>query len=69
MLEIRKTAVAFGEKDLMELERIMVDSDKDDAMRFLKKYVYDRILHSQQGRLKSHLDAANPIEGFMQRNK
>ncbi|MBA7700943.1 hypothetical protein ES703_109669 [subsurface metagenome] len=69
MLEIRKTAVAFDEKDLMELERIMVDSDKDDAMRFLKKYVYDRILHAQQGRLKSHLDAANPIEGFMQRNK
>lgn len=69
MLEIRKTAVAFDEKDLMELERIMVDSDKDDAMRFLKKYVYDRTLHSQQGRLKSHLDTANPIEGFMQRNK
>ena len=69
MLEIRKTAVAFDEKDLMELERIMVDSDKDDAMWFLKKYVYDRILHAQQGRLKSHLDTANPIEGFMQRNK
>lgn len=69
MLEIRKTAVAFDEKDLMELERIMVDSDKDDAMRFLKKYVYDRILHAQQGRLKSHLDTANPIEGFMQQNK
>jgi len=69
MLEIRKTAVAFDEKDLMELERIMVDNDKDDAMRFLKKCVYDRILHSQQGRLKSHLDAANPIEGFIQHNK
>ena len=53
MLEIRKTAVAFDEKDLMELERIMVDYDKNDAIRFLKKCVYDRILHSQQGRLKS----------------
>ena len=69
MLEIRKAAVAFDEKDLMELERIMVDNDKDDAMWFLKKCVYDRILHSQQGRLKSHLDAANPIEGFIQHNK
>ena len=66
MLEIRKTAVAFDEKDLMELERIMVDNDKDDAMRFLKKCVYDRILHSQQGRLKSHLDTANPVEQFKQ---
>jgi len=66
MLEIRKTAVAFDEKDLMELERIMVDNDKDEAMRFLKKCVYDRILHSQQGRLKSHLDTANPVEQFKQ---
>jgi hypothetical protein len=66
MLEIRRAAVAFDEKDLMELERIMVDSDKDEAMRFLKKCVYDRILHSQQGRLKSHLDTANPVEQFKQ---
>ena len=64
MLEIRKAAVAFDEKDLMELERIMVDSDKDEAMRFLKKYVYNRILHSQQGRLKSHLDATDPVGTF-----
>lgn len=69
MLEIRKTAVAFDEKDLMELERIIVDRDEKAAITFLKKCVYDRILHAQQGRLKSHLDTANPIEGFMQRNK
>jgi len=70
MLEIRKTAVAFDEKNLMELERIMVDNDKDDALRFLKKCVYDRIVHSQQGKLKSHLDSsANPVEGFISRNK
>lgn len=69
MLEIRKTAVAFDEKDLMELERIIIDRDEKAAITFLKKCVYDRILHSQQGRLKSHLDTANPIEGFMQRNK
>ena len=66
MLEIKKAAVAFDEKELMELERIMVDSDKDEAIRFLKKYVYERILHSQQGRLKSHLDTANPVEQFKQ---
>jgi hypothetical protein len=66
MLEIRKAAVAFDENELMELERIMVDSDKDEAMRFLKKCVYERILHSQQGRLKSHLDTANPVEQFKQ---
>ena len=29
----------------------------------------DHILHSQRGRLKSHLDATNTVEGFIQRNK
>ena len=69
MLEIRKTAVSFNEQDLMELERIVTDSDEKEALRFVKRAVYDRILHSQQGRLKSHLDAANPMEGFIQHNK
>jgi hypothetical protein len=69
MLEIRKTAIAFDESDLLELERIITDADEKEALSFLKKSVYDRILHSQQGRLKSHLDAANPIEGFIQHNK
>jgi hypothetical protein len=69
MLEIRKTAVSFDERDMMELERIVTDSDEKEALKFLKKGIYDRILHSQQGKLKSHLDAANPVEGFIQRNK
>ena len=70
MLEIRKTAIAFDEKDLMELERIMVDHDKGDAIRFLKKCAYGRTLHSQQGRLKSRLDLSNnPVEGFISKNK
>jgi len=69
MLEIRKTAVSFDEKDMMELERIITDGDEKEALRFIKKSIYDRIVHAQQGRLKSHLDAANPVEGFIQRNK
>jgi len=69
MLEIRKTAVSFDERDLMELEIIVTDGDEKEALRFVKKAIYDRILHSQQGRLKSHLDAANPVEGFTQHNK
>ena len=68
MLEIRKTAVSFDERDLMNLERIITDSDEKEAFLFLKKCVYDRILHSQQGRLKSHLDSANPVEGFKKSN-
>lgn len=69
MLEIRKTAVSFNERDLMELERIVTDDDEEEALRFIKKSIYDRIIHAQQGRLKSHLDAANPVEGFMQHSR
>ena len=69
MLEIRKAAVSFDESDLMELERIVTDGDEKEALRFIKKTIYDRILHSQQGRLKSHLDTTNPVEGFIQHNK
>ena len=69
MLEIKKTAVSLDERDLIELERIIIDADEKEALRFLRKSIYDRILYSQQGRLKSHLDAANPVEGFIQHNK
>ena len=69
MLEIRKTAVSFDEQDMMTLERIIVDEDREEALSFLKRSVYDRIVHAQQGKLKSHLDAANPVEGFIQTNK
>ena len=69
MLEIKKSAVSLDEEDVMELERIITDNDEKEALRFVKKAIYDRILHSQQGRLKSHLDAANPVEGFIQHKK
>ena len=68
MLEMRKTAVSFDERDLVNLERIITDADEEESFLFLKKYVYDRILHSQQGKLKSHLDSANPVEGFKKSN-
>jgi len=69
MLEIKKAAVSFEADDLLELERIVTDGDEKEAFKFVKKAVYDRILHSQQGRLKSHLDTPSPVEGFQQRNK
>ena len=69
MLEIRKSVVSFDEQDIMELERIVTDGDEKEALRFIKSSVYNRVLHSQQGRLKSHLDTANPVEGFIQHNK
>lgn len=69
MLEIRKTAVALDEQEMLELERIITDCEEKEALHFLKKAVYDKITRSQQGRLKSHLDATNPVEGFIQQNR
>ena len=40
MLEIRKTALSFDEKDLMVLERIVTDNDEKEALRFIKKSIY-----------------------------
>ena len=66
MLEIRKTAIAFDESELLELERVITDSDEKGALSFLKKAVYNKIIHSQQGRLKSHLDTGDsPVEKFV----
>ena len=65
MLEMRKTALSFDEKDLMELERVITDGDANEAMKYLKKVVYDRIAHAQTGRLKSHLDGGgDPTQSF-----
>ena len=69
MLEIRKAAIAFDENELLELERIITDRDEKEALRFLKKAAYDKIIRSQQGRLKSHLDTGgNPVERFRRGN-
>ncbi len=64
MLEMRKTALSFDERDLMELDRIITDNDEKEALQYLKKAIYNRILRSQKDRLKSHLDSANSVEGF-----
>ena len=66
MLEGRKTAVALEEEDLVELQRIIIDRDEKEALKFLKKVVFDKVLRSQKGRLRSHLDTGgeSPVERF-----
>ncbi len=67
MLEIRKTAIALEEEELLELEQIIIDPDEKEALGFLKKSVHDKVARSQQGRLKSHLDTGgDPVERFRQ---
>ena len=66
MLESRKTAVALEEEELVELQRIIIDRDEKEALKFLKKVVFDKVLRSQKGRLRSHLDTGgeSPVDGF-----
>jgi hypothetical protein len=65
VLEIRKAVLTIEESELVDLQRIIIDTDKEEALRFLKKSVYDKILHSQQGKLKSHLEGeSHPTEKF-----
>lgn len=65
MLEIRKAAIALDEEEMLELERIVIDRDEKEALVFLKKSVYDKVAHSQQGKLKSHLDTGgDPVKLF-----
>jgi len=65
MLEIKRTAIAFDEQELLELERVITDRDEKGAFNFLKKAVYDKITRSQQGKLKSHLDTSgDPVGKF-----
>ena len=69
MLEIKRTAIALDEEELLELERVITDRDEKGALSFLKRAVYDKISRSQQGKLKSHLDTGdNSIERFREGN-
>jgi hypothetical protein len=68
MLEIKKTAISFDDKDLMKLEEIITDQDEAEALKFLTHAVYNKITMGQQNRLKSHIDTrGDPIEGFKNR--
>ena len=50
MIDIRKTAIALDEEELLELERITVDRDEKEALVFLKNSVYDKVVSSQKVR-------------------
>ena len=65
MLEIKRTAIAFDQEELLELEQIIIDQDEQEALKFLKESVYNKIVSSQQGRLKSHLETSgDTVEMF-----
>jgi len=44
--------VSIDENQKMRLEQIVLDEDKDEALRFLKECIYDRIKAQEQGHCK-----------------
>lgn len=59
MLEITKKALTLEPQEVMELERIIIDDDREGAFQFLKKNIYQQFTLSQGNRLKSHLDGCS----------
>ena len=48
MLEIRRTAIFLDEKELLELERLIVDQDREGAIRYLRESIYDKVVRYQR---------------------
>lgn len=70
MLEMKRKALALETQELMELERIITDEDREGAFRFLKKNIYRKLLASQKDRLKSHLDGDHdPVGSFKEKSR
>lgn len=62
---LRREAIALNEEELLELEMIITDLDKDAALEFLKKSVYDKVVRARRNRLKCHLDMhGDPVKAF-----
>lgn len=59
MLEITKKTLTLEPQEVMELERIIIDDDREGAFQFLKKNIYQQFTLSQENRLKSHLDGCS----------
>jgi hypothetical protein len=69
MLRIEKKALTLEPQDVMELERIMTDEDREGAYQFVKKNIYRRLTGSEEDRLKSHLDGCGDPAGSFAKNE
>ena len=67
MLRIEKSVITLEPEEVMELERLVTDADPKESVQFLKRSVYRKILNSQQGRLKSHLDGSTDPAGDLKK--
>lgn len=69
MLEITRKTLTLEPQEVMEMERIVTDEDQAEAFIFLKKKIYQRLITSQENRLKSHLNGCqDPALTFAKKN-
>lgn len=54
-----KIAISLDEKDIQEVNEIIIDKDKDGALKFLKDKIYSQVLKGEKKKLdvigKAHL--------------
>ncbi|RJQ53656.1 MAG: hypothetical protein C4521_07245 [Actinobacteria bacterium] len=59
--------VSIDEREAVELERIILDGDGKDALRFLER-IQKRVQAQQANKLQSHLDGvSDPAGSFAER--
>jgi len=58
-IKMAKVAISLDDKDIEELKMIVMDKDKDEALKFLKNKIQSQILSREKGKLnvigKTHL--------------
>lgn len=69
MLKIEKKALTLEPQEVMKLERIMTDEDREGAYQFVKRNIYRRLTGSEEDRLKSHLDGCGDPAGSFAQNE
>lgn len=45
---MRKWGISFGESERIELERVILDEDRDGAFDFLRKVVYPKVKETEK---------------------
>jgi hypothetical protein len=58
---LRTWGISFGERERMELERIILDNDRDAALAFLKEVIYSRVKESEKPGSCFH-DTSKPVD-------
>jgi len=69
MLKIEKKALVLEPQEVMELERIITDEDREGAYQFIKKNVYRKLTGSEEDRLKSNLDGCGDPAAAFSKNR